>query len=168
MQDAIRFASRARSSSELIDARSDPYCRRTAAIATASVSGEAMALKYASTPCVSASTAGSAATRIGRERSVTGSRIAASGKDSGPPPSNFRCRSSSLTIVHCETSEPDPAVVGTMIIGSALQSNLPTPVQSRIGLLLVATIAMPLPVHMTEPPPMQITPSMPSRRTRSP
>ena len=29
-------------------------------------------------------------------------------------------------------------------------------------------MAMPLPVHITEPPPMQITPSMPSRRTRSP
>ena len=71
-------------------------------------------------------------------------------------------------MVHCETSEPDPAVVGTMIIGSAFRSNLPTPVQSRIGLSFVATMATPLPVHITEPPPMQTTPSIPSRRTRSP
>ena len=34
--------------------------------------------------------------------------------------------------------------------------------------MFVATMAMPLPVHITEPPPMQITPSIPSRRTRSP
>ena len=71
-------------------------------------------------------------------------------------------------MVHCETSEPDPAVVGTMIIGSALRSKVPTPVHSRIGFSLVATTAMPLPVHITEPPPTQTTPSMPSRRTRAP
>jgi len=141
MQEAIRFASRARSSSELIEARSEPYCRRTALSAITSVSGEAMPLKQASTPYVSASTAGSAATRMGSDRSVTGSRMAASGKLRGPPPSNLRCRSSSLTMVHCETSDPDPAVVGTMIIGSALRSNLPTPAQSRTGLLFGATMA---------------------------
>ena len=91
-----------------------------------------------------------------------------SGKDSGPPPSSFRWHSSSLTMVHCDTSEPEPAVVGTMIIGRARSLNWPTPVHSAIGLRLVATMAMPLPVHITEPPPMQTTPSMPSRRTRSP
>ena len=71
-------------------------------------------------------------------------------------------------MVHCDTSDPDPAVVGTMIIGSAFWSNVPTPVHSAIGFKLVATMAMPLPVHITEPPPMQTIPSMPSRRTRSP
>ncbi len=55
-----------------------------------------------------------------------------------------------------------------MIIGSALRSNCPTPVHSAIGLWFVATMAMPLPVHITEPPPMHTIPSMPSRRTRSP
>jgi len=55
-----------------------------------------------------------------------------------------------------------------MIIGRARLSNWPTPVHSAMGFRLVATMAMPLPVHITEPPPMQTTPSIPSRRTRSP
>jgi hypothetical protein len=76
--------------------------------------------------------------------------------------------SSSFTTVHCDTSEPEPAVVGTITIGNARRSKLLTPVQSRSDFPLAPTIAIPLPAHITDPPPILITALTDCSRARLP